>query len=154
MKISEFGTVVSLGGPKRRGNVASGAFVDLLSTGASESAGQPAAMNDVASAASLGNLLTLQEIPQEEFQRSKLLGRGKNLLDALERLRGQLLHGRLSPQIMRDLTRQLAEQRQTVMDPALGELMEEIELRAAVELAKLEMAVRPREASRDAGPTG
>ena len=96
-------------------------------------------------AAALTNLLALQEISEEDIRRKKIIQRGNNLLDSLEKLRNQLLMGTLSPQLLLDLTRQISMQKQTDADPRINDLIEEIELRAAVELAKLEKALEDKE---------
>jgi len=126
---------------KRRGVSASDGFADLLSAAEAGDTHAPPATSDVAATAALNQLLALQEISEEDIQRKKLVQRGSNLLDSLERLRGQLLVGTLGPEVLLDLGRQLAIEKQSVTDPALSSLIEDIELRAAVELAKLQMAV-------------
>ncbi len=93
-------------------------------------------------AAGLTNLLALQEVSEEDTHRRKLWQRGKSMVEVLERLRQQLLIGTLPPHLLHDLRHQLAMQKQVTMDPELNALIEDIELRAAVELAKLEMAVK------------
>jgi len=69
------------------------------------------------------------------------VGRASKILDALDDLKLDLLDGRLSPDALEALTRSVREQRSLTDDPQLEGLLDEIETRAAVELAKLE-AVR------------
>ena len=61
-------------------------------------------------------------------------------MDALEDIRRDLLAGGIPMHRLTELKRQISVQKQFVSDPRLNELIEDIELRAAVELAKLEMA--------------
>ena len=59
------------------------------------------------------------------------------LLDGLDRLKAALLTGRVLPSELERLRTTLALRRETTDDPRLDEVLGHIELRAAVELAKL-----------------
>lgn len=106
----------------------------------------PTNANAPAAAASLAGLdavLLLQaesETPQERRRRSAK--RGQDLLDGLDRLKAALLGGRVAPQELRAIAGRLAERSGSSGDPRLDTIMAEIELRAAVELAKLETVRR------------
>lgn len=63
--------------------------------------------------------------------------RAEGLLEQLERLRMGLLTGTLSPSVLQGLTHTINSHRDKVMDPKLAAILDEIELRAQVELAKL-----------------
>ena len=80
-------------------------------------------------------LLALQEVSDDASGRAQQ--RGEALLDRLDELRLAILAGRLRPDDLERLTRLVAEQRTAVDDPRLAGILDEIELRAAVELAKL-----------------
>jgi len=147
MKISGFGSVGSTSSSKRTGGTSSTAsFADLLAAAEAGDVAHTAPTSDIAATAALNNLLALQEISEEDIQRKKLAQHGNNMLDVLEKLRTRLLVGTLSPQLLVDLGRQIAIQKQMVTDPKLNALIEDIELRAAVELAKLERAMQERNA--------
>jgi hypothetical protein len=144
MKITEYGAIRSAADIKRkRAASATGdtSFADLLNSAesASDTAEAPEA-SDVAATAALNNMLALQEISEEDVQRKKMVARGKNMLDTLDKLRQQLLIGAVPPHTLQELSRQLSIQRQSVSDPRLLAIIDDIELRAAVELAKLQMA--------------
>lgn len=62
--------------------------------------------------------------------------RADYLLDALERIQAGILTGTLSATALDNLARVVSSHRDTVSDPKLAELLDEIELRARVELAK------------------
>lgn len=142
MKISGLGQITHSGTAKKTGSTrAAGSFADILAAAETADAAPAAATGDVA-AADLSNLLALQEISEEDVRRRKLVQQGKSLLDVLEGLRRQLLMGTLPPSLLRDLARQIELKKQTVEDPQLTAIIEDIELRAAVELAKLEAAMR------------
>src|SRR5690606_13369325 len=71
--------------------------------------------------------------PEDKEQR-----RGEALLERLDRLRHMLLLGAVSRQELMDIKALVAAGRKDIMDPHLVALMEEIDTRAAVELAKWE----------------
>jgi hypothetical protein len=77
------------------------------------------------------------DTPQE--RRRRTARRGHDLLDGLDRLKAAILGGRVAAQELRMVAGRLAERARSSGDPRLDGLMAEIELRAAVELAKLEM---------------
>jgi hypothetical protein len=142
MKITGYGTVTPASGPKKKGEAAStSSFASLLASSEASEAGGAAPVTDITHAA-LSNLLALQEISEEDIRRKKLMQQGSNMIEVLERLRGQLLAGTIPAHMMQDLSRQLSVEKQFVADPALNDLIEEIELRLAVELAKLEVAIQ------------
>jgi hypothetical protein len=115
-------------------------FADLLSASEAPDAPPAGTAGDVAAAAALNHLLALQEISEEDVQRRKLVQQGHAMLDSLETLRRQLLSGVVPQQTLVDIHRHLALQKQHISDPGLLAIIEDIELRTAVELAKLEMA--------------
>ena len=142
MKITGYGSIQNAGNIKKRGDASQvGNFADLLAASGSEESSGVSASGDVA-ATGLTNLLALQEVSEEDIQRKKLIQQGKGLVDILERLRQQLLIGTLPTGLLMDLGRQLALHKQKSADPQLNALIEDIELRAAVELAKLETALK------------
>ena len=145
MKISGYDPLKPASGTVKRSSTSaagSSSFADLLSLSDAQDAPPPTHVSDIVSTNALNNLLALQEISEEEVRRKKLVQQGNNTLDALERLRNQLLMGGIPMDVLRDLKRNLELQKQTVTDPALMALITDIELRAAVELAKLEMALK------------
>ncbi|MFC3229446.1 flagellar assembly protein FliX [Marinibaculum pumilum] len=82
-------------------------------------------------------LLSLQEVPDSLERRKRHVKRGFDLLERLEVIRDALLTGQLPLNRLDDLATALRKQREAVDDPRLKEIIEEIELRCAVELAKL-----------------
>jgi hypothetical protein len=64
--------------------------------------------------------------------------RGHDLLDGLDRLKAALIGGRVATRDLQVIAGRLAERMAESGDPRLDGLVAEIELRAAVELAKLE----------------
>ena len=98
-------------------------------TGASRAAG-------VSSLGSLDALLALQQVDEALERRRRAVGRGGRLLDVLEKLKLALLDGEIGDVELKALTDAVHEQRAATGDPALEALLDQIETRAAVELAK------------------
>ena len=90
----------------------------------------------VAPAAGLDAILALQAVGDFTESRRKAVKRGTNLLDLLEEMKADLLVGRTTPQRLDAMVAQLGAMRDRV-DPALDALIDDIELRVRVELAKL-----------------
>ncbi len=99
-----------------------------------------AGAGSVSHVSSLEALIALQEVDGPLERRKRAVGRAGRLLDALDGLKLELLAGSLSPHSMEALTRAVREQRSLTDDPRLESLLDEIETRASVELAKLEKA--------------
>ncbi len=101
---------------------------------------QPAASTTGPSAtgvAGIESLLVLQGEEDPAQRRRRTARRGVDILDSLDRLKAAILSGRVP---MADLLRirgLLNERRDLTDDPRLDEVLAHIELRAAVELAKL-----------------
>ncbi|MBM3558016.1 MAG: flagellar assembly protein FliX [Alphaproteobacteria bacterium] len=83
------------------------------------------------------SLLTLQEVPTSTQRRSAGLKRGRMLLDGLDEIRHGLLVGAISPAKVRDILLAVRAEKLDVDEPALKQVLDEIDLRAQVELAKL-----------------
>lgn len=90
---------------------------------------------------SVGGILALQEIGDEETNRRKARVRANRLLDRLDELRVGLLTGSLSKEGIAELVSLIQSERPQVSDPQMAEVLDAIELRAQVELAKLEMGI-------------
>jgi hypothetical protein len=82
-------------------------------------------------------LLSLQEVADGLGGRRRAVVRGEKLLGALDELRHALLSGVLPRARLEALAQLAGETAPLVDDPRLAEILGEIELRAAVELAKL-----------------
>lgn len=90
--------------------------------------------------AGVGALLALQAEEPVAERRRRATRRADSLLDQLEELRLSVLSGTVSREQAARLSLTLREQREAVDDPALEALLDQVELRAEVELAKLDMA--------------
>lgn len=97
-------------------------------------------INSVAAISGVGALLGAQEVSEQEIRRKRSIKRAGLTIGALEQLRDALLIGTLPVSTLTRLETIIAEERQNTDDPVLQGILDEIELRAAVELAKLEVA--------------
>lgn len=107
----------------------------------------PGTESEAAAAVSgLNGLLSIQEVGAADDatsgrqRRTRLMQRGEDLLDRLEEVRLGLLLGAIPKDRLLDLARMVRERREQGQDRQLDALLDEIELRAEVELAKLARA--------------
>lgn len=106
----------------------------------SELAGEAPTAGNVTSAAPINpidGILAVQEVSNATDGRSRGIKRGHGLLDRLDELRHGLLAGTIDRHRLLRLRREIAEKRVTLDDPRLSVILDEIDVRASVELAKL-----------------
>ena len=94
----------------------------------------------VTSAMPIDGLFALQASEDSTERKKRQVKRGHDLLDGLDKLKAALLSGIVPSAQLTQLASQLQAQRDTTDDPRLEDLIGHIELRVAVELAKLEQA--------------
>jgi hypothetical protein len=82
-------------------------------------------------------LLSIQEIGEHDTHKQKAVRRGHDLLNQLDDIRHDLLMRTISGSRLEVLARRLKGLRPETADPQLAEIIAQIELRTAVELAKL-----------------
>lgn len=87
------------------------------------------------------SLLALQEMGDQAARWRKMLHRGYSLLHCLDQLHRDLLNGDVAPQRADDLAKQLRHGDIDPGEPDLSALLQQIEVRCAVELAKLDRSV-------------
>jgi len=87
----------------------------------------------------MNTVLALQEAPDATRGRARKRAqeRGNLMLDQLEEIRMGLLMGTIPMAKLEQLAQLVRAKREQIDDPKLLEILDEIELRAAVELAKL-----------------
>jgi len=86
-------------------------------------------------------LLALHDEDDGARRRRLVISRGEALLDRLDGLRVALLAGRLSLPEIEALAEAVSKRLQDCDDPALASILADIELRAAVEIAKLQQPI-------------
>ncbi len=138
------GSTGSTSGPQRarktdaKGRRVEGAgFADYL--GGAEGAGEAHAVEGAVSLSGVEAILAAQSVDADggPAARRRLARRGEDVLDRLEGVRVGLLTGRVAKRDLADLAQLVRSKREAGIDPRLGALLDEIELRAEVELAKL-----------------
>jgi len=111
----------------------SGSFASELSRGGESQGATVAGQID-----SLSSLLAAQEVDDEPKNgRKSAVDRAEPLLDKLDQLRHGLLMGRVSGRQLTDLMNTVRQSQDQSVDPRIRKVLDEIELRAAVELTKL-----------------
>ena len=123
--------VGNLGGRTATARSSSSPF--FVNDGATATDSRPA--TSIAPATSLDAMLALQQVEDPLLKKRKLVRRGTQLLDTLEDMKTDLLGGRVSEARLNQLMAVLSQARDKA-DPRLDSLLDDIELRARVELAK------------------
>ncbi len=85
---------------------------------------------------SVSGVFNLQEVDDALTGEAKGKLRAEDLLDRLEELRLDLLTGSISVNKLQRLTQIVNENKESISDPKLNGILEEIDLRAQIELAK------------------
>jgi hypothetical protein len=104
--------------------------------------GVAASVSAASSLMGVDALLALQDVGGPLERRRRAVGRAGRILDVLEDVKVGLLEGGLSSQDLDRLRSAVRDERAQTDDPKLEGLLDEVELRAAVEIAKLEQARR------------
>jgi Class II flagellar assembly regulator len=92
------------------------------------------------SLAAIDTLIALQEVPDALAGKAKAARRGRDMLDLLEDIRDGLLLGGISRETLNRLLQLVNVKREEFVEPGLSALLDDIELRARVELAKFQFA--------------
>ncbi|MFL5295125.1 MAG: flagellar assembly protein FliX [Phenylobacterium sp.] len=101
---------------------------------------QTTSVSGTRSVMGLDALVALQDVGGPLERRRRAVGRASRMLDALDDIKAGLLVGELSVGDLDRLRRAVRDERAATEDPTLEAVLDEIELRAAVEVAKLEQA--------------
>lgn len=98
---------------------------------------QTATVSGAAPLAAVDAVLALQEVPDAAEGRGRALRYGSDMLERLDDIRHGLLLGTIPREKLKGLVQMIQSRRERADDPRLAAILDEIELRAAVELAKL-----------------
>ncbi len=130
------GPKTSTGAGKTRKNSSAASGFSVPSQGSDATSASSTVPSRVAGVQSLDAILALQSVDNPEDRERRAVRHGHDLLDQLEALRADLLAGHVSPQRVGSLL-SLVRAKQGADDPKLVVLIDDIALRARVELAKL-----------------
>ena len=117
---------------KKAGKTRSGDFSKALSEGTSEAS--PVSGTTPINPAD--SVLALQQVESVDPEERKARERAETILDQLDQVRLAQLTGSMSRQSLQQLSHLVRVQREQFDNPRLAEVLDEIELRAEVELAK------------------
>lgn len=87
--------------------------------------------------AGVDSILALQEVEQRQGQKNAI-ERSRQMLTLLEEIRIGLLSGHIPENKVHDLSNLAKEERQAFEDKGLNNILDEVNLRAQVELAKMQ----------------
>ena len=134
--------------PSAQGDASVAAFGSLIASASAERAETTQQSGNASSIAQIDVLLMAQEAddPTQGKTRQRMKKRSHKILDALEAVRIKMLSGQLTVGDMINMADVVAEHRERIDDPELTALMDEVDLRAQVELAKLRVAIDKRDA--------
>lgn len=142
MKIGGSKGVGSTSGTKKTSSSDNDSDVDFSQFITSGGAESTSSVSTTQSIAQLDALLAVQEVedPLQKQAKKKAKMRAGAILDKLDNLRLKMLTGGLTVGHMVDVADVVASHRDKIDDPQLTQIMDEIDLRAQVEIAKLSMA--------------
>jgi len=139
MKIEGGGGAAPTSAPARAAGGSAPAFAPAAAQ-AGQGAAPAAGLGRMGATPSLDALIALQEAPGPLERKRRAVRRAGRLLDVLDQVKLTLLDGGTADAALLNLTRAVGDQRSETDDPALEGVLDEIETRAMVELAKAEMA--------------
>lgn len=142
MKVSGVGSGAPASGSRRtEKSTGKGEFKATLldSMGGAD---EPAPVETTSGIGAVDALLIVQSVgdAEEREARKRLIQRGEDILDQLEEIRHGLLMGSIPKDKLETLAQTVRNRREACADPRLAAVLDEIELRAEVELAKLSRA--------------
>lgn len=140
MKVTGTSGLGQAGGARPARGVGGGDAFRIASVQGAAAPSQAASVSSVAGVMGIESLLALQDVETPTERRRRSVRRAGRLLDELDEIKIALLGGDLGQAQLERLARAIREQRSATEDPQLEGLLDEIETRAAVELAKLEAA--------------
>ena len=93
---------------------------------------------DISALSGIGSILAAQELSEDQNHGSnkQMIRFATDILDRLDEVQRDILLGNLSKDRLIKLAQQLRSKKRDVSDPTLLQIIKDIELRAAVELAK------------------
>ncbi|RAK52338.1 flagellar assembly protein FliX [Phenylobacterium deserti] len=142
MKVSGTGGPNAAGAARGARPGAAGGGFKLPSVSGAAGPAQASGVGSVAGVMGVEALLALQDVGGPLERRRRAVRRADRILDVLDEVKVALLGGDLSGAELDRLQRAIREERTNTDDPRLEAVLDEIEVRAAVEIAKLEHGAR------------
>lgn len=141
MKVQGPGQAQGATNTKKSGKTADGEshFGDFMASGTASGE----SVKTTQSIGTVDSLLALQgaDDPAAKSSRKRMKQRAGVILGELEKLRVAMLTGGVTVGHMIDIADVIASHREKITDPGLTDIMDEIDLRAQVEMAKMRMAL-------------
>ncbi len=134
MRVSGPGQVQPSNVRRQERRAGAGGFSSLIETDDAPPTGSAVPTQAIAS---VGAILALQQSDDALTGRKRALQRASDLISELEEIRRSLILGALPPQRLQAIGARLAKKDKLELDPVLQQILQDIELRVAVELAKL-----------------
>ena len=97
---------------------------------------EASASGSLSGASAVSSILGIQEVDDALAHASRGKARANDILDRLDELKMDLLSGSISREKLLQLSRSVSSRRAQITDPRLVAVLDEIDLRAQVELAK------------------
>lgn len=107
---------------------------------AAQKANQTAATQSIAKVDALLSVQAVED-PTERAARQRMRSRGDKILRQLDHIRLGILTGNLTLGQVLDIADVVASHRETITDPNLTSILDEIDLRAQIEIAKMKKAL-------------
>lgn len=140
MKISGLGSSGGAAPVGARRGAGGGGFAPAGGVGGAGAATASSVTAGVGGVSGVEALLALQDVGGPLERRRRMIARGGRLLDDLDRVKLALLDGADGRTALASLRRSVGEARERGGEIGLDGVLDQIDLRAAVELAKAEMA--------------
>jgi len=140
IKINNTGGINSTSKLTKKGKISGGGdFGSILESALADEASD---VHDSMPVQGANPFLAIQQVSDEESRQQKQIKYGNDLLNGLERIREQLLIGEVSIHELKKMEKQLNNQNNSAfMEPRLKDIINQIETRVAVEIAKLEAMI-------------
>ena len=142
MKVSGTSGVGPSAGPGKAKAAGGGQGFQVAQPAAAAGAVQTARAAGVSGVMSVDTILALQDVGGPLERKRRAVGRAGRILDVLEDVKVALLSGEVSAGDLERLKQAVRDERDATEDDRLEGVLNEIETRAAVEIAKLERANR------------
>lgn len=140
MKVTGTGGLSQTSGAKPARGAGGGEGFRIAGAAAPAAPAQVSTVSGAGGVMGVAALIALQDVESPTERKRRSVKRAGHLLDELDKLKIALLGGELEAGQLDALSRAVREQRSSTDDPKLEAVLDEIETRAAVELAKLEAA--------------